>query len=47
MKDYEINPYIAVLIITVVGAAASLFIIRVAYSNSFIAIYSNPAYAGD
>ncbi len=37
----EINTYFAVLLITLMGAGASLVIIRVATDNSFDVMYSN------
>jgi len=39
-----INSYIAVLIITVIGAGASLIIIHVAYNNSYTVVYSSSLY---
>lgn len=43
---YEINSYIAVLIITLVGAGASLLIIKVANNTTYDVIYSDPVYTG-
>ena len=35
---YKINAYLATLIVTIVGAGAALFIIRVAYANTFTVV---------
>lgn len=45
MLTYKINSYLAVLIITIAGAGASLIIIRVVNNNTFNALYT-PADSG-
>gem|GEM_PF-6397458 len=34
--NHQINSYFAVLLITIIGAVASMIIVNVAYSNTFI-----------
>ena len=41
---YQINAYIAALLITIVGAGAASLIIHVAYANTFVAVYSDGTY---
>ncbi|MEK7604740.1 MAG: hypothetical protein AAB442_03025 [Patescibacteria group bacterium] len=45
MNKHEINPYLASLIVTVVGAGAAMMIIKVAYANVYEIIYVNNAAA--
>jgi uncharacterized protein Veg len=40
MLNHQINSYIAVLIVTLVGAWATLFIVRVIFSMSIQAVYA-------
>lgn len=42
---HQINAYFATLLITIVGAGASMLIIRVAYANVYEIIYMNNAAA--
>ncbi|MFM2330647.1 MAG: hypothetical protein RLZZ26_154 [Candidatus Parcubacteria bacterium] len=43
MLNHQLNSYVAVLIVTLVGAAATLFLVRIIFSISIQAVYAHEA----